>query len=268
MRKQDKLGRLVISTDPRPRSSWTTRSVIGVAVGVLVATLILCGAGWYWLGTPPRKLVLRGSSMLAAPELAAVMDIDGSDSAWSIWNKCRKFKGEGTRWVKSASCRLLAGRTMLIEISEKKPLLRVVAGETKLWLCQDGWLLQMDTAADHGGVFDTIRQLPSVRLIAAEPDTMLPEAESILEAAAACYAALPGEIDVIELTGSGELVLYDRSGFPIRLGQPALLDAKISALPKALRICSENREKLLYLDASNPEVFYEKWKEPQVEAGT
>jgi hypothetical protein len=206
--------------------------------------------------------------MLGAPELAATMGIDASDSSWTVWNKCRQFKGEGTRWIKSARGRLLAGRTMLIEISEKKPLLRVVAGEAKLWLCQDGWLKHMNTDSDHGGVFDNIRQLPTVRLQAAEADTRLAEAASILEAAAACYAALPGEIEFIELEPDGELVLYDESGFPIKLGQPTMLNAKISALPKALRICNENRDKLQYLDASNPAVFYEKWKEPQVAAGT
>jgi len=185
-----------------------------------------------------------------------------------VWNKCRRFKGDGTRWIKGAHGRLLAGRTMLIEISEKKPLMRVVAGESKMWLCQDGWLKAMDTESDHGGVFDSIRQLPTVRLQAAEADTRLAEANSILEAAAACYAALPGEIEFIELEPDGGLVLYDESGFPIKLGQPTMLSAKISALPKALRICNENRDKLLYLDASNPAVFYEKWKEPQVAAGT
>lgn len=268
MRANAKLGTLVVSDERRPSRAPSARALLSAVLTAVVATLVLAAAAWYWLGTPPRKLVVRGSSMLAAPELIATMGINHIDPAWAVWNKCRKFNGEGTRWIGGARCRPLPGRALLIEIAERKPLLRVVSGEAKLWLCQDGWLMRMDVDADHGGIFDRIRQLPSVRLPAAEPDTQLPEADSILQAAAACYAALPGEIDLIELGTDGELSLYDKTGFPIKLGKPTMLNAKISALPKALRICSENRDKLLYLDASNPAVFYEKWKEPQVKAGT
>ena len=64
------------------------------------------------------------------------------------------------------------------------------------------------------------------------------------------------------IDGEGRLNLYDRHGFRIFLGAPQNLPEKIGALPKALRICEENRGQLEYLDASSPHVFYEKWQEP------
>lgn len=268
MNRNAKLGRLVVSSAHRHPPRAARRMMAWMLALAVCSVLVLAALAWYWLALPPRKLVFRGSSMLAAPDLAATMGIDGSDSAWQIWWACRRFDGAGTRWAKSASCRPLPGRALLVNVNEKKPLLRVLAGGSKLWLCQDGSLLAMDPQADHGGAFSKIRQLPTVRLPAAEAGTELPAAPAILEAAAACYAALPGEIEFIELDAQGQLALYDLTGFPIKLGEPTMLGEKISALPKALRICSANRDKLLYLDASNPAVFYEKWKEPQVKAGT
>ena len=50
--------------------------------------------------------------------------------------------------------------------------------------------------------------------------------------------------------------------FRVLLGEGSALPEKIVALPKALRLCEHKRDKLLYLDASNPQRFYMKWREP------
>ena len=153
------------------------------------------------------------------------------------------------------------GWTVVLDPTERLPLLRVVAGGAKYWLCDDGALAKMDVDNDHGGVFDRIRGMPNVELLEDPGQGPLAEAALLLTTAGYCQSLMPGMIAMIRITTDGELNLTDQGGLEIRLGQPNELEKKLSALPKALRICESDRNSLDYLDASNPRIFYENWTE-------
>ncbi|GEM_PF-2205668 len=209
-----------------------------------------------------QRIVVRGcwltevSEVLAAADFAAGMTMD------ELRRGAAAVGAGGHRWLRAVSVRQTAPRAAVLEVEERRPLLKVESRAEAFWLCDDLSLVRCDGQLDVGEVFDAIRQQPLVELPRAEPGRKPSAAADVLLAAACCAAAMPNVIAAIRVDSQGEFNLYARDGLRIRLGMPVDLERKIGAVPKALRLCEQDHGKLEYLDARNPAVFYEKWAEP------
>lgn len=247
----------------RPRShigyliaGWTCLAAFAVGVGALWAS------GWLPAQFHPRKLVVRGCVLTKPEDVLLKLDCTSQVSYAQLLGQARSLDTSAERWLRGVQARMRLPRAAILTVHERQPVLRAIVGGAKFWLCSDGSLARMDVKADYGGAYDRIRQLPSI-VLPALPDGSLPaDAEAILVAAACCEQGMPGVIDRIVLSNDGKLDIYDKRGFRIHLGGVSDVQAKIAALPKALRICAADRDRLKYLDASNPRIFYEVWKEP------
>lgn len=235
----------------------TTVAVIAVVLGGLA----LAGRGLAGQ-VVPQRVVVRGCCLTTVPEVLGAAGFSAGMSQAALRRGAASVSGGGHRWLRAVKVSQALPRTAVISVEERCPLLLVESHGAYYWLCDDNTLVRFDEQRDSGGVFNSIRQHPQVRLPYAEAGQQPPLASAVLMAAACCAAVLPETIKMIEVDGQGELNLYDRDGFRIRLGAPVCLEEKIGALPKALRLCQQDREKLEYLDARNPTVFYEKWAEP------
>jgi hypothetical protein len=162
------------------------------------------------------------------------------------------------------------GRTAVIEAHERRPLAVVQCGALRGWLCDDG-LVVPALPEDTAERFARISALPPLLLPAGylEADAAqrqivpqpLGQSTEVLAVLAACALDLPGQVREVLLSADGAARLRCRDGFEVRLGGMENLSLKLAALPKALRLCEGSREKLLYLDASDSGIFYQKWKE-------
>jgi cell division septal protein FtsQ len=288
MDRQPKLGRLVVSQQrealraksaqrraslappPRPNkrrsnigyiiAGWACLVALAVSVGVLWAS------GWLPAQFHPRKLIVRGCVLTKPEDVLLKLDCTNQASYAQLLGQARALDTSNERWLRGVQAEVLLPRTAVLTVQERQPVLRAIVSGAKFWLCSDGSLAPMDAQADHGGAYDRIRQLPSIELPATTGGGAPAGAGTMLTAAACCEQGMPGVIDRIALSPDGKLDIYDRQGFRIYLGEASEVEAKIAALPKALRICTADRERLKYLDASNPRIFYEVWKEPQATA--
>jgi cell division septal protein FtsQ len=284
MEHQPKLGRLVVSQQrdalraksarrranpaPQPRPS-KRRSNLGYIIagwaclaGLAVGAGVLWANGWLPAQFHPRKLIVRGCVLTKPEDVLLKLDCTNQASYAQLLGQARALDTSGERWLRGVQAAVLPPRTAVLTVQERQPVLRAIVGGAKYWLCSDGSLAPMDAKADHGGAYDRIRQLPSIELPAIPGGGAPAGAGTLLTAAACCEQGMPGVIDRIVLSADGRLDIYDEQGFRIYLGDAGEVEAKIAALPKALRICAADRERLKYLDASNPRIFYEVWKEP------
>jgi len=261
MARRRKLGRLVVGSPEPPtrRPHWWW----GLAALIVVLALVIWPPPGLRALFVPCRIVVRGCVLTDAPGIMGRLSAPGDDTYLQLWRQARSLELGEERWLQGVAVKPAWGRTAVVTVNERHPLLRVVAGVSKYWLCDDSELVAMDVENDFGGVFDSIRRLPSVNLPRDPGCGPLPQGQQLLVTGACLEEVLSGVIDVIEVEQNGELTLYDYSGFPIRLGTPENLRRKIGALEKAWRSCADDRQGLRYLDASELPVFYEKWKQPQ-----
>jgi hypothetical protein len=277
--RQEKLGRLVIGEpsikgrrgdgtgDGRQGGSsglgWWWLTTIPVLV---VAIVVGWQTGWLPAQFVPRKVILRGCDLTGAAQLAPVLP-RGAATYAEWWQAARTAKLDNQRWVTRISMRPLAGHTALLDVTERKPVLRLESAGRGYWLCDDGSLVGVakeDKAAEFTA---RLKQFPSVKLDGISARAALADPEPIMTAAALCAAVLPGEISRLVINSRGEYTLFDRGGLEIRLGQPVDLGVKIGSLPKTLRAASAERAKLEYIDATgqrsgNRLVIYENLRLP------
>jgi len=233
-------------------------SGIGVAVCLCIA----------WSGKVaaeqlvPQRVVVRGCWLTNAEEILASVGFNGMQSIAEIRRAAREYDTAAARWIRGIHIKQDSLATALITVEERNPLLLLYVNGDQYWLCDDGAAIARNDELDTGEVFAAILKLPVVEMQLTDLRHLPDLASPALLTAALCHEALPGAIRKISVAASGDLDLYDQSGFRIRLGQPTLLAEKIGALPKALRICEQKGGALQYLDARDPQVFYEKWKEP------
>jgi hypothetical protein len=260
-RPPEKLGRLVVGAAPPEQPAapppsdapglWPRIGLWALAVAGLA---VLWFSGWLPQQFIPRKVLIRGCSLTAAADVVALLGNQRGGSYLSWWNAGRKLQAAGQPWLRGLAVKPLPGRTILLNVNERRPLLAVESAGARYWLCDDRTFVPVTPARDKGGPFNAILQQPQVQFAGMRLDDAGGVVDALLLVAAACNEVLPGQIRRITVNGAGELSLYDAGGLEIRLGQPQDLTAKIAALPKALRAASADRAKLNYLDASEPRV--------------
>ena len=253
-------GRLVVGERPPPSRRFRWWLLLPLAVALVA--LALWPPAWLRAQFVPRKLVVRGCVLTTAPAVLGTLSATGEETYLELWRWARGRDLSQERWLQSVALVPAWGRAAVLTVRERQPVLRVVGGGNKYWLCDDGRLVYMDVENDFGGVFAAIRKLPSIDLARDPGQGPLPLARELLLSAACLEEVLAGVIKTIAVNEKGEFTLYDHTGFPVRLGAPKDLRRKIGALEKALRSCADDRRALRYLDASELPVFYEKWKEP------
>jgi cell division septal protein FtsQ len=210
----------------------------------------------------PRRVVVRGCWLTNAQEVLAAIGFNGLQSVAEVRQAAREFDLAAARWIRRICVSQDSLATALVSVDERNPLLLLKINGDEYWLCDDGAAIAREADQDSGQIFDAILKMPMVVMQLTDLRQLPELATPALLTAALCHEVLPGDIRKIAITASGEVDLYDHSGFRIRLGQPTMLEEKIGALPKALRICEQKGAALQYLDARDPQVFYEKWKEP------
>ncbi|MCH7472378.1 hypothetical protein IIA79_05445 [bacterium] len=240
-------------------------------VPLIAAGAVLWRSGWLPAQLAPRKVIVTGCDLTTPASVLGQLDFAPGDSYLTLWRgagAARRSRaqdpslqsGSSQRWLREVSVSPSWGGVALVQVTERSPVLGVSAGKSAYWLCDDGRLVPVEEETDHGGVFAQLLKLPQVMLPADPGVGKLAAADELLLAVEYCRQSLPGAIAEIEVTADGEFVLYDSGRLPIHLGKPQDLQRKISALPKALRVCEKDRDKLEYLDASDPRIFYQRWR--------
>jgi len=273
MRERTELGRLVVGGAEAPvRESRGLRKRRGSALrpvlvwgGLLVAATVigmLWASGWLPSLFVPDKLVLRGCYLTQPEEVLLAMKCTGQESLLTLWLRSRKLAPSGARWLRGVKVDSVSARQVTLDVAESRPVLLASMDGADYWLCSDGRVLPVDAAADQGQLFNAIRALPHAEFASGKVAADSQLAGSILALAAACQAVMPGVIRLVSVGADRTIWLVDREAFRVYLGEPTNLAAKVGALPKALRICAADRDRLRYLDASNPRMLFQKWKEP------
>jgi cell division septal protein FtsQ len=259
MKPQAKLGRLVTGEPPGTaaprRVIWPWLALAGIGAALIT---LGCMTGWLPAQFVPRQLIIRGCVLSDAESIATALQASGSENYFQLWRQAQAAAPTDLPWVEHIGTRLVPGRTLLVDVTERLPLLAVSAGGQRYWLCDDGQLVALDTSGPAPAAMRGIATRPRLHLPEDPGAGPLKDAELLLSIAAGCESALPEKIASIELSRQGEVTLYDKGGLEIRLGGGDFT-TKIAALPKALRICEANRASLRYLDATDPRVFYQKW---------
>lgn len=243
------------------RSAWPYYAAAVVIVAA-IAFGVLWSRGWMPGIFAPDKLVVRGCELTNAGQLVGAMECDGTQAVPGLWVRARAVRKSEQRWLKGISVGSDWGRTSVLTVSERKPLIQLNGGGLPYWLCDDGSLVTKQTS-DKLGVFADIQRLPVVALPDDPGAGALPHAKEYLQLVAACDKYLPGTVARLELNHEGDLSLFQKSGFEIRLGQSEKMLERIAALPQVLRVCEGHKESLRYLYATEVNgtlVFYEKWK--------
>jgi cell division septal protein FtsQ len=195
-------------------------------------------------------------------EIVAAMGCDGRQAVPELWVKARGVGKSQQRWLQGLAVRSDWGRTAVIDVAERRPLMQLNGGGFPYWLCDDGKLIAKQ-GTDSNAVFKEIARLPKVAVPEDPGEGSLENAKEYLQLVAACDKYLPGQVDRLEVNRDGELNLYQKSGFEIRLGSSDKMIERIAALPQVLRVSEGHKDRLRYLYATEVNgtlVFYEKWK--------
>ena len=269
MGNSPKLGRAknhAMQARQRKLRSLSLKAVRRTALKIgIVLVSVLCLA---WAGKVaaeqviPMRVVVRGCWLTETTDALNAIEFNGLQSIAGIRTAANKYDYSEQRWLRGINIAQDSLSTALITIREASPLLLLRINGDEYWLCDDGSAVARSEEADISPVFDAILRMPAVEFRFADLQRVRDLTEPVLLAAAYCNELLPGTISKIEISETGEFDLYDRTGFRIRLGEPTLLAEKIGALPKALRICEKDYASLQYLDARDPNIFYQKWNEP------
>jgi hypothetical protein len=265
-----KLGRLVVRAStaeapPAVQPQLSTAALVGWGIGVLLLAGGIVASwqtGWLPAQFQPCRIVLRGCELSTAEEVIGQLPARQGDSYARWWKAATALKPAGSRWLRGVRPALLPGRSLLLRVQERKPVLRVESAGAGYWLCDDGSLERAQLADHQLPLFQAIKRQPVVRL-----DGMsLTEAEAaapvLLAASAQCAYSLPGQIRTLAVSPGPQLALIDHTGLEIRLGGTSDTAVKIAALPKALRSASRDRSHLAYLDGTGQVkggkfIFYE-----------
>jgi cell division septal protein FtsQ len=250
--------------DWRARRARATRALFGLVVLMLLLTAsiiagMLWSSGWLPGQLVPRKLVVRGCEMSSSDEVLAMLDFTGNENLLQLITAAHAIPGQQHRWLVAVRLRPWLGRECVVEVHERRPLLAAIGHQQKYWICDDGSLVERQDEYDVGAAFEAVRRQPLVVISAAGEGSA--DVDTLLLLASCCQQAMPGVIRKIEQRPDGQYLAYDQRNFKVLLGGAEQLPEKIAALPKALRLCEDKREQLLYLDASNPQRFYMKWRE-------
>ena len=263
------LGQVVVrgsSERRRDRRNTGHPPMGGRIAAMIVALVVLAGVVWcsqvLAAQVRPQRLVIRGCWLTNTDQILAAVDYGINQGFGEIRRNARELDNNAVRWLRRVDVRQAYPRTAVLTVEERYPVLKVTGTDAQYWLCDDGELVKCRPELDKGDNFKAIESNPQVRVMHALAEGRLNAAQDVMLAAACCNEAMPGIIRVIEVDGEGMLNLYDRRDFRIYLGKAESLPEKIGALPKALRVNDAERNKLRYLDASNVDTFYEKWKEP------
>lgn len=243
-----------------PLARYTVAGLL--MVGLAITTGLLIASGFVSGMLKPRKIVVRGNSIVDVRELLSVAGAESDGTYFQWMGALGRLDDSELRWLDSVSARPEWGRTLLVSVSERLPLLHVQAADGEYWLCDDLSLTAVNTVHDTGKVFEKVRKMPRLELEGSLDNTQQQLLAAMVSVAAGAEEVLPGSIETISADRDGMLWLEERSGLRIKLGGADRLREKLGALPKALRICAQDRDRLKYLDASDPQMFYEKWIEP------
>ncbi len=264
---------------PQRRSgsrNWGARLAgLGAWALLIAAAYLAWSSGWLPAQMKPSTVTVRGADMSSAEEVLRLVECRAETTLPQLWWNCRQLPAGANRWLLGVTMQPRLGRSALLEVSERRPLVRVHCGKLSAWLCDDGMLVPMDAKLDTGERFTRLSQLPLLRL----PEGTLSPSRSnpgqieqqelaasaeLLSVIACCAQQLPLQVDSVDLDEAQKIQLRLKDGFVVRLGGRSGLAVKLAALPKALRLCEGHRDKLLYLDASDSGIFYQKWKDTPV----
>jgi hypothetical protein len=262
------LGRLIVSDGiedyeriPYRMPLW--QRLLLVLLVLLLMFLVLWSKGMLWGPLGPSKLVVRGCELLPADVVAARLAFSGQEPVPVLWMRARGAAGSDDRWLKRLHVGSDWGRVAVVDVTERRPVLVLKAGAARYWLCDDGFAVTREAEDELVVDVGRLESLPCVALADDPGPGQLDGADALLFTASALDQLMPGLFAKIERLRSGKLMIYEKGGFPVLLGEPEHLAEKLGALPKALRVCEDHKSQLRYLDASDHNLFYEKWKAAQ-----
>lgn len=270
MAGSEKLGRITVNRDPsdyvasrrRQCESGKTRRSITTIIAIVLLSALVYGGQVLAAQVRPQRVVIRGCWLTQAEEILGAVGYGTDNSFANLRRNAASLDSNAIRWLRAVAVEQDYPRTAVLTVEERYPVLRVESMDNAYWLCDDGELVRQNPEQDTGDNFTAIAGLPTVRVSHAVEAGFFDNADTVMTVAACCNETMPGMISLIEIDADCVLNLYDRNGFRILLGQPEYLPEKIGALPKALRLNENERDNMRYLDASNVNTFYEKWKEP------
>ncbi len=228
--------------------------MLGLVAGALLAGKALAAQ------VTPQRIVVRGCWLSSTEDVLTALAYRNDSTIAEMGSKAKHLNKNNRGWLRNIDVKQAYPRTALIEIDERCPLLKVTVGTDAYWLCDDKQLVVTSDPASLSAKLDHLQSLPAVELkiLPADYSGLM---EQLLLTAACLTEVLPGRVDAIMVDQEGEFSLRMQNNLRVLLGAQEHLPEKIGALPKALRLVEDHYNKLVYLDARNPHVFYEVWQE-------
>jgi cell division septal protein FtsQ len=265
-------ARRAVAQHRRSTLQHVWRYYLGVVlVLALSAFALLWTRGWLPGIFAPCRVVVRGCEFTSAERIVAALECDGTQAVPALWARAGSVRKSEDRWLRGIAVSSDWGRTAVVTVRERRPVLLLSAAGMQYWLCDDEQLIARQPE-DRASTFINIAALPHISLPEDPGEGKLQGAREYLELAAACEQYVPGQVARLEINRDGEITACQPSGFQLRLGRADNMLERIAALPQVLRVCEGHKDKLRFVYASEVNgtlVFYEKWNGPaaQLKAG-
>jgi cell division protein FtsQ len=222
--------------------SVRTRRLAAIAV---VAVIALAVAAWALTYTPvfaARHIRVQGIETLRPDAVRALAGVDGSTNVWHVDTEAIVGRLLSDPWIAAASVRRDLPDTLVLAVTERRPVAVVSAmGETSI-LASDATILQA-----AGGVPP---DLPTMHAALGAPD------DTQRQAAASLLTALDPVVEqrVTDVTvgQDGAVTLTLRDGVMVDAGAPGEETAKADALRAILRWAASGGRALTAVDVSAP----------------
>jgi hypothetical protein len=183
-----------------------------------------------------RRVVIRGNVLTPSKEIFSALGAAAGDGAYRFDADIARAKLADLRWVKRADFSRKMGGTLVVDVSERRPVLFAVAGGNRFWLmADDDDPLPMLPGIDSSPVLSGVLALPHVRFADADLIGDRSVVWSVEDLVSRLVAVLPDDVKGVGVSATKQVYLTVKGG-QVLFGGFEDVERKVAALPKSLRV--------------------------------
>ena len=218
------------------------RRGLALLIGIPV---MLALAFWAMTYTPvfrARHIRVEGAGALTADDVRTLAEVDGSTNVVHLDREAVVRRLEDNPWVAEASVRVELPNTLILNVTQRRPVGVIDALGERGILASDATVLPPADGVPQG--------LPVVRAALGAPDDdQRRAAASLLDV---LDPVVTKRVGVVSVGQDGLVVLHLRSGTTVQMGEAGDEGAKAEALRAVLRWASSSGVELTSIDVSAP----------------
>lgn len=183
-----------------------------------------------------RRVVIRGNVLTPSRDIFNALSATADSGFYRFDADVAKAKLGEMRWVKRAAFSWRGGGTLVVDVTERRPVLYASAGGNRFWLlADDDEPLPVLPASDAAPTLKDVLALPHVRFANAELISDRSLIWSVEDLVSRLIAVLPDDIRGVGVSSTKQVYLTVRGG-QVYFGDFAHVERKVAALPKSLRV--------------------------------